>query len=67
MNEPANFCNGECDLKSVSNDVENKSYINPKFHLPYSNGDSVFENKTLRKLYFNKLSSKSFALWWNSP
>ena len=49
MNEPANFCNGECEIKSISNDIENKSYIHPKIQLPYSNGDSLFENKTLRK------------------
>ena len=53
MNEPANFCNGECDLKSVINDIENKSYVNPKFYLPYSNGDSAFENKTLRIIFIN--------------
>lgn len=39
MNEPANFCNGECDWNDISaNNNEDYHYKHSPFDLPYTTG-----------------------------
>ena len=66
MNEPANFCNGECNWHDKSYDNPSKpSYINPQFNLPYMVGvpnqyyDNLnYKSLPLELLHFGGLSHK---------
>lgn len=50
MNEPTNFCNGECKWnRMMPNDPVNESYKNPIIKLPYTPGDIPLDTKTIRK------------------
>ena len=48
MNEPANFCNGECNWTRVMPDDEpNKDYLVDEIDFPYQPGGINLETKTL--------------------
>lgn len=48
MNEPANFCNGECKwYRKLALDPIKEEYKNDELKLPYLPGNQKLENKTL--------------------
>ena len=53
MNEPANFCNGECTWDDPNQHSAISSYKNDPIHLPYiPGGFSDLNYKSLRKIFF---------------
>ena len=53
MNEPANFCTGECywDEHPLDNSPDKESYINDEIHFPYVPGRTNLDDKTLRIIF----------------
>jgi alpha-glucosidase (family GH31 glycosyl hydrolase) len=53
MNEPANFCNGECTWNDRYESGKKDEYLNSNITLPYiPGGFSDLNYKSLRKIHF---------------